>query len=79
MANRWDLLLRFDVGGFGIGDASDITWNLSGLINYKPWKHVGLIAGYRAMDVDYRTGSGLSRFNYDVLMHGPILGFNIVW
>ena len=79
MAKKWDLLLRLDVGGFGIGDASDFAWNLSGLINYKPWKHVGLIAGYRALDVDYRTGSGSSRFTYDVLMHGPILGFNIVW
>ncbi|MFC1823039.1 hypothetical protein ACFL9T_10060 [Thermodesulfobacteriota bacterium] len=79
MSDKWELKLRGDIGGFGIGDASDFTWNASALISWQPWKHVGLIGGYRVLSVDYKTGSRLDRFEYDVLMHGPIFGFNIVW
>ena len=41
MAEKWGLRLRGDIGGFGIG--SDRTWNLDGLINFKPWKHVAFV------------------------------------
>ena len=74
---KWSIALRGDIGGFTVG--SDFTWNLAGLIQFKPWKHVGLVAGYRALDVDYESGSGLSKFEYDVLMYGPIVGVNIIW
>ena len=77
ITEKWSAILRGDIGGFSVG--SDFTWNLAGLIHFQPWKHVGFIGGYRALDVDYETGSGLSKFKYDVLMHGPILGVNIIW
>jgi hypothetical protein len=35
-AEKWGTNLRGDIGGFGIG--SDFTWNLVGLIDFKPWK-----------------------------------------
>ena len=79
MAEKWSLSVRGDIGGFGIGDASDFTWNLAALIHYQPWKHVALVGGYRVLDVDYETGSGPSKFAYDVQMQGPILGVSIVW
>ena len=69
--------LRGDIGGFGIG--SDITWNLVGLVDFKPWKHVGLFGGYRALYQDYSTGSGSNKFKFDATMHGPVLGLNITW
>jgi hypothetical protein len=77
ITEKWSTLVRGDIGGFGVG--SDFTWNLAGLILFQPWKHVGFVGGYRALDVDYETGSGLSKFKYDVLMHGPIFGLNIIW
>jgi hypothetical protein len=76
-AERWKTDLRGDIGGFGIG--SDFTWNLVGLVDYKPWEHVSLFGGYRALYQDYSTGSGDNKFAFDATMYGPILGFNITW
>ena len=77
MAEKWGLRLRGDIGGFGIG--SDFTWNLDGLVNFKPWKHVAFVGGYRALYQDYSKGSGSNEFEFDATMHGPILGLNITW
>jgi hypothetical protein len=30
--------------------------------------------GYRALFVDYSRGSGFTHYEYDMTMHGPILG-----
>jgi hypothetical protein len=30
--------------------------------------------GYKALSVDYSQGSGLTHYQYDMTMHGPILG-----
>ena len=32
------------------------------------------MAGYRALYVDYTKGSGLTHFEYNMTMHGPIIG-----
>ena len=32
---------------------------------------------YRALSVDYSQGSGTSRYEYDVLMQGPVMGFTM--
>ena len=77
IADRWTLQLRGDIGGLGIG--SDFTWQTIGLIDYQPWKYVSLVGGYRALSLDYETGSGNDGFKYDVLLHGPVLGLNIRW
>ena len=80
MAEKWKLSLRGDFGlGFGAGDTSDTTWNAIGLIHFQPWKHVGFVGGYRALDVDYETGSGINQFKYDMLMHGPLLAVTFNW
>ena len=76
-AEKWGTDLRGDIGGFGIG--SDITWNLVGMVKFKPWKHVGLFGGYRALYQDYSTGSGSNKFEFDATMHGPVLGLDITW
>ena len=65
--------------GFGAGDTSERTWNAIGLIHFQPWKHVGFVGGYRALDVDYETGSGINQFKYDMLMHGPGLAVTFNW
>ncbi len=30
--------------------------------------------GYRALSVDYETGEGSRRYEYDVLQQGPVIG-----
>lgn len=79
ISKKWSLILRGDIGGFDIGDASDFSWNLAGLIHFQPWKHIGFAGGYRVLDIDYDTGSGNDKFAYDVQMHGPLLGINIIF
>jgi len=77
LGEKWALRLRGDVGGFSIG--SRLTMNAVGLVDFKPWKHLGFFGGYRALYQDYSTGSGRHRFSYDATMHGPALGLNITW
>ena len=79
ISRKWMLSLRGDIGGFDIGDASDFTWNLIGLIKFQPWKHVSFFGGYRALYHDYETGSGLNKFKFDMLMHGPALGVDLIF
>ena len=75
--NKWMLSARGDIGGFGVG--CDFTWNVSALVHFQPWKNVGFLAGYRALDQDYEDGSGSSRFKYDMRLAGPVFAINFVW
>jgi len=68
----WLLKATADIGGFGIG--SDLTWGLRLLGGYRLGKHANLWFGYRYLDIDYDEGNGANKFEYDVEMHGPILG-----
>ena len=76
-SNKWMFSARGDIGGFGVG--CDFTWNVAALVHFQPWKNVGFIAGYRALDQDYEDGSGSSRFKYDMRLAGPLLGLKFVW
>ena len=76
-AEKWATRLKGDFGGFKVG--SDRTWNLVGMVDFKPWEHAGLFGGYRALYQDYSTGSGNHRFSFDATMHGPILGLTVKW
>ena len=59
------------IGGFGVG--SDFTWDVMGAIGYEITGSTSLIAGYRALSVDYSSGA----FVFDVVEQGPILGASI--
>lgn len=72
---RLQVLLRGDFGGFGIG--SDLTWNVLGGVDYRPWKRFSFKLGYRVYGIDYETGSGNDRFGLDSTLHGPVLGATI--
>jgi len=74
---RWKFAVRGDVGGFGIGDASDLTWILLAGFDYKPWRRTSIKFGYKIYDIDYETGSGGDRFGFDGQMRGPWLGVTI--
>jgi len=69
--------IRGDIGGFGIGSASDLTWNLLAGVDWQFRKNMSLKAGYRILDIDYERGSGTSTFGLDAQMKGPILGLSI--
>jgi hypothetical protein len=81
----WDLNekialnVRSDAGGFGIGSASDLTWQIVGGMDYKFTKNIILNAGYRYVDLDYSRGSGSDEFGIHLKAQGPILGLTILF
>lgn len=71
LSEHWVLLAEGDIGGFGVG--SKFTWNALGLIAYRTSlsgidTQIG--AGYRALSWDYDHDN----FQWDVVMHGPVVG-----
>jgi len=59
-----------DVGGFGIGGSSDLTWQVTGTLNYSfTDRWVGRL-GYRYMSIDYQEPD----LGLDIDLHGPLLG-----
>ncbi len=72
IADKWNLKLYGDIGGFGIG--SDFTWQTLGVIDFWPWEHVGFTGGYRALNYQFEDDKGATTFELELLIHGPILG-----
>ena len=74
IADNWHLMLKGDIGGFGI--ASDFTWNLQGGFAWDATDYLSLVFQYRALSVDYSSGTvgTPDRFAYDTITHGPLFG-----
>lgn len=72
LSDSFLLIFRGDIGGFSVG--SELAWQLAGYFAWDVSNSVSLLAGYRALDVDYVDGQGTSRFEYDMLTHGPAAG-----
>jgi len=64
--------IQGDVGGFSVG--SDFSWNALGVFGYRFTKDITGLIGYRALYVDYKTGT--SSIRYNVTIHGPIMGLS---
>jgi len=56
-------------GGFGITN-DHLMWDLFGGVGYEFWPGTSVVAGYRAVSVDYEKGD----FIYDTVQQGPLLG-----
>lgn len=72
LTDAWIMSLRGGIGGFSVSSA--LTWDTTALIGYTFWEHGTLLAGYRAVGVNYSEGSGKSAFKFDATLSGPILG-----
>ena len=72
----WDLVLSGDIGGFGA--ASKFSWQAIGALAYEFSRGQSVswsaMLGYKALSVDYSKGSGLSHYEFDMVIHGPIFG-----
>lgn len=74
-----DILLRGDIGGFGLG--SQFSWQALAAYSYR-WQvskglSIAAVLGYRALSTDYTTGSGFSAAGMNILFHGPLIGFGV--
>lgn len=76
LAPGQELLLRGDVGGFDAG--SQFSWNVIGTYSFQIGVYYGAtvsgVLGYRALSVDFVKSSGIGRYEFDAVQHGPILG-----
>jgi hypothetical protein len=76
LAPGHELFLRGDIGGFGVG--SKFSWQAVGgyEVAFGTWHGIAFsgLLGYRALYVDYEQGSGRTRYQYDMLEHGPVVG-----
>lgn len=74
--SRRSLLLRGDIGGFGVG--SQFSWNALGAYSYEVMTtsvcKVSAYVGYRALQVDYAQGWDRTRYKYNTVQHGPVIG-----
>jgi opacity protein-like surface antigen len=68
------VLCRIDFGGFGLSDESDFTWNFLAEWGYDVSDSLRIRLGYRAMGVDYETGSGPDDLKFDLTISGPFAG-----
>jgi hypothetical protein len=73
--DRLSVAVRGDIGGFGIG--SHFTWSVATILAYQVSERISLGAGYRILDINYSEGTGSNKFQFDVQMRGPMLGFAV--
>ena len=71
-----EIVLRGDVGGFGAG--SQFTWQAIATYNWLLGVTHGIpvdgYVGFRALSADYSQGSGASKFEFDNVIYGPVIG-----
>jgi hypothetical protein len=73
LEDPWRLGIRGDIGGFGI--SSDFTWQLYPYFGHRFSKLFEMVLAYRWLGINYSTGSGNDRFEYDMTNFGPEFGF----
>jgi hypothetical protein len=72
LGGRWHFAVQGDIGGFGAG--SDFAWHVFPRIGIDIGKNSRFGFGYRALGMDYETGSGNELYRYDVITSGPVIG-----
>ena len=74
LGGKWHFNLVTDIGGFGA--ASKFAWQVFPTVGRDVGKRARLGIGYRALSMDYETGSGNTLFRYDIITSGPIIGMS---
>jgi hypothetical protein len=70
LSDRWMMSVKGEVGGFGVGDAADLTWGATGLFGYRASESMTLGFGYRIYAIDLKDDG----VDLDLQLHGPIVG-----
>lgn len=73
ISGKWSFAGRFDGA---IGGDSDSAWYAQAIFLRRIGDNKHFDIGYRYYDNDYESGSGLTRFKWDVAQSGPVIGFS---
>ncbi len=71
---KFVIILKGDVGGFGLVADNHVDCNLEALLGYRVTKNIYAWAGYRAHGSWYDFGEDLVQVNFSGWVHGPVLG-----
>jgi hypothetical protein len=78
LGERLNLILAGDVGGTG---GNDHSWEALGVVGYRfglfGLNNADILAGYKVIDQKFTDGNGSDQFDWDITMHGPVLGLTI--
>jgi hypothetical protein len=81
LGERWSLVLAGDVGGVSTGD--QYSAEAFGLVGYRfglfGENNANLLAGYRVLKQKYQDGDGRQEFEWDMTIHGPVVGLKITF
>ena len=77
MARKLPVVLRGDLGGFGLG--SDFTWGVTAGLGYELSRAVVITGAYRLLDIDYKKGDRQNEFVYNAQQSGALLGVAFRW
>ncbi len=69
--DRWYGVAYADVGGFGIGDSSELTWQAFAGAGYQVNETWSAVGGYRHLTIERPFGA----FDVTADVSGPLLGF----
>ena len=80
LAPGQELMFRADIGGFNAG--SIFSWNVIATYNFNICIVNGVtysgMLGYRALSVNFDNGdAGLKRYEFDAVLHGPVMGLTV--
>lgn len=70
----WSFDVRGNIGGFGIGNASQLTWVLVPKFNFSFSKSALINVGYKVVDIETEQETGAERTQLVGRMFGPFIG-----
>ena len=79
MADRWNLGLGGNIGGFGVSD-TNLTWQVDLTVAYRflMGSVPGAVSlGFRVKGLNIETGSNANNLKVDEILYGPTLGFSL--
>jgi hypothetical protein len=73
VSENWSIMGKLDAA---VGGDSESAWYFQAVLlrHFGTNKHLNL--GWRYYDVDYESGTGITRFKWDVAHSGPVVGFS---
>jgi hypothetical protein len=74
LSKMWSFDVRGNVGGFSVGNASELTWVLAPEFSMHLSKNAIINLGYKAYDITTEQESGAERTQLDGRMFGPFVG-----
>jgi len=79
LTDKWYVLVRGDIGGFGAG--SKLTWSFNGGVGYSISKSFDLTLTFRVIDDEYNEGTpgAADYFEWDIKAYGGQLGLVFHW